>query len=490
MQYFVTYRVAKDSKPCNHFMQKAFRPVRIPVLFSRINSRFFWHVVSLTAILFLAGCGKTTPEKSGIVKLYGNGSVANFSKNYYLYTTRCHLGQPGALMISTGDMLWLENWIVIYEPSLKSNDGAIHFIDSDSLLLLNGKIAGIEIDTAFTLSKLVDVNNNEAIRQLKVISITHEGFVAYKPELEKIALSNPGCFLEVSGKYAEDELKWLFDQFNPTSLMIELSEQQQPILAGESQIQTLYLSNNDSIYYCKPLPNLPKLRDFYFAFDGNEIGSGVDGKNWLKTNPQIKNLTVTDWEETYPKGMLDALEAPEVLIMGGMDIPAEEILAHANTLKRVIVDSTELQLEIEGVKELMVFNTNKPQTILDSIISKKPDCIALDLYATGENLDLSLLIALKKLEALTLIDADSIALGPLKEMKQLKLLSYSTDSTNMDSTITVLQAALPGTVVVANEGFCMGSGWLLFSIPAMLAAIMLANKKREHKMKDSNSNTA
>jgi hypothetical protein len=459
-------------------MQNVFRLARMPAILSRINSPF-WLVVSLTAILFLGGCCEKASEKPSLVKLYGNGSVVNYSKNFYLYSTPCQLGQAGALMASPGDLLLLPNWFLVNEASIKSTDGAIHFVDSDSLLLLNGKIAGVEIDTAFTLSKLVDLHNKEVLSQLKILSITHEGLSKYKPDIEKIAALNPGCMLSVSGKYAEDELQWLFAQFAPTVLMIELPEKQQHLLAGETQLQALYLSNDDSIYKCQPLPKLPKLQHFFFAFDGDSIAQGADSKNWLNENPQIKNLTVTDWEEAYPKGMLAALEAPEVLIMGGMDIPAEEILAHSATLKRVIVDSAELQLELPGVNELIVFKTDHPQDFIDSLSRKKPDCEALDMFATDQKIDLSPLLTLKKLEALTLIDADSIALDKLKELKQLKLLSYSTDSTNMDSTITVLQSALPGTVVVANEGLCLGSGWLMALVPALLAAVGLAVYRRK-----------
>lgn len=460
-------------------MQQAHRPARIPAFFGYKAYPSFWFFISFTAILLFTACRQTATEKSSLVKFYGNGSVANYSKNYYLYSTRCHFGQPGALMASPGDLLCMENWMIINEASIKSNDGSIHFVDSDSLLLLNGKIAGVEIDTAFTLSKLVDLNSKEALGQLKILSITHDGYAQYKPEIEKIALLNPGCILSISGKYAEDELTWLFEQFNPTVLMIELPEKQLHLLVGEPQLQMLYLSNNDSIYQCQPIPNLPNLRDFFFTFDGDSIAQGTDSKNWLTKNPQIKTLVVTDWEEAYPKGMLAALNAPEVLIMGGMVIPAEEILAHRATLTRVIVDSAKLQLELPGVNEFIVFKTDHPQAFIDSLSRKKPDCKALDLFTTDQQIDLSPLLTLKKLEALTLIDADSIALDPLKQMKQLKLLSYSTDSTNMDSTITVLQTALPGTVVVANEGLCLGSGWLMALVTAMFAAMGLAVYRRK-----------
>jgi hypothetical protein len=143
-----------------------------------------------------------------------------------------------------------------------------------------------------------------------------------------------------------------------------------------------------------------------------------------------------------------------------------------------------LQLELPGVKELMVFKNDHLQAFIDNISQKKPDCVALDMFATDQKIDLSPLLTLKKLETLTLIDADSIAADPLKEMKQLKLLSYSTDSTNMDSTISVLKAALPNTVVVANDGLCLGSGWLIALVPALLATAGLAvyRRKKEGSM--------
>jgi hypothetical protein len=228
------------------------------------------------------------------------------------------------------------------------------------------------------------------------------------------------------------------------------------------------------------LPGLPKLRDFYFSFDGNEIAIKPECKNWLKENPQIRNLILTDWEEAYPKGLLSALVAPEILIMGGMKIPAEDILAHRNTLQKVILDSAELQMELPGVKHLTIFNTSDPQFFINNIPKNKPECTSLDVFATDIKLDLSPVSDLKNLQSLTLIDADSISIAPLLEMKQLKLLSYSTDSTNMDSTIAVLQTALPNTVVVANDGLCLGSGWLMAWIPALVAVMgMAVYKKRK-----------
>jgi hypothetical protein len=57
----------------------------------------------------------------------------------------------------------------------------------------------------------------------------------------------------------------------------------------------------------------------------------------------------------------------------------------------------------------------------------------------------------------------------------------------MDSTIALLQSALPNTVVVANDGLCLGSGWLMVWVPALMATMGLALYKRRKKIPHHNS---
>lgn len=467
-------------------MKKATSAGNFPAPFPRQN-RFSiqaWLSILLIFTLFTA-CRQPGEDKASVLKLYGNGPAGNFSKDYILFTTRCHLGQPGALMAAPGDMLWLKNWILINDPSIKSTDGAIRYIESDSVLMLNGKTAGIMLDSINQLGQLIDPGDKTAVSNLKIISIYPGGLIRNRKALEQIAGVNPGVILMISGQLKDEELKWLLGLFSPSTMSVVLKEGQEVLLAGEQQLISLHVTMEDSIYHCTPLPNLAQLRNLYFSLDGNEIAPSPENKNWLKPNPQIKSLIVTDWQEGYPEGLLSALEAPEVLIMGGMVIPETEILAHSKTLKRVITDSGELQLKLPAVQTLTIFNTEKPQAFIEQMVRQKPDCESLEIFADSKPLDLTPLQSLKKLEALTLIDADSISIEPLLQMKQLKLISYSTDSTNMDSTIAVLQAALPNTVVVANDGLCLGSGWLMALVPAMLMAMGIAVYRKKQQINKS-----
>jgi hypothetical protein len=441
-----------------------------------------WLFILFIASLLFSNCHLTSNEKASVVKLYGNGKATNFSKNNFLYATQCHVGSPGAFMASAGDLLWIEGWMLENDATLKNTDGAVHFVASDSLLILNGKVAGIVVDTSKDLNHLIDLRDKNKIRDLKVIVLDSSSMQFHKPALESIAAENPGCALQIIDNLSEEEIRWLLDKFSPVVLTITMTADQQPLLATEQQLKILYLTNDDSLYTCKPLPALPNLSEFSFQFNGNEIVPSDNNKNWLQNNPQIKKLTVSNWNENYPKGMLASLKGLETLF-SDMEIPAEEILQHKASLHKAFIDSQALQYELPGVTWITLGIMDEPQKQIEELVAKKPMCETLDLFVDGYAVDVTPLLSLKKLEALTLTGADSISLEPLKQMKQLKLLSYATDTTNMDSAIAVLKAALPNTVVVANEGFCMGSGWLLLSIPALFVAIMLANKNRKMKMK-------
>ncbi len=445
----------------------------------RISGKLLWSLFLLFTLL--AACHQPEESDETIVKFYGNGNVCNFSQDYILYTTRCHVGQPGALMAAHGDILLLDEWLFVHEPSVKNRDGSVSFIESDSVLMLNGKTAGIKVDNHFILRQLVDMGDKNALRGLKILYISPEGLSRNRRDLAHIATLNPGPALILSGEFVPEDLRWLLQSFNPSVLSIDLYEEQQELLSSEQQLVSLLLNLRDSIYRCTPLPALANLRHLHISMDGNDISAPPENRNWLKKNPQIKSLMLNDWGNKYPKGLLSAITSPEVLVLGGTEVPAEEIMAHSKSLKRVLTDSVVWQLNLPHVQNIAVFDSEDPQKFIDEVVTQKSGCKALQIFADGKSLDVKALQSLTKLEALTLIDADSISISPLLTMKNLKLLSYSADSTNTDSTISVLQSALPNTLVVANDGLCVGSGWLLALAPVLLSVFLLAVYRQKQR---------
>jgi hypothetical protein len=70
-------------------------------------------------------------------------------------------------------------------------------------------------------------------------------------------------------------------------------------------------------------------------------------------------------------------------------------------------------------------------------------------------------------------------MASVKSLKNLKFLSLPLELTEDSLTRAELQNALPGTRIVANQGFCLGSGWLLLIIPLILLFSILARRKMQ-----------
>jgi hypothetical protein len=67
----------------------------------------------------------------------------------------------------------------------------------------------------------------------------------------------------------------------------------------------------------------------------------------------------------------------------------------------------------------------------------------------------------------------------IKSLKSLKYLSLP-DKMLKDTLLKAdLKRSLPGTIIVANHGFCLGTGWLLLIIPLLLVFRILSRKKTE-----------
>jgi hypothetical protein len=68
-------------------------------------------------------------------------------------------------------------------------------------------------------------------------------------------------------------------------------------------------------------------------------------------------------------------------------------------------------------------------------------------------------------------------IASIKTLRNLKYLSLPYDFLDDSVNRAELQKSLPGTRIVPNEGFCMGSGWLLLLIPLVLIIRSFTGRK-------------
>jgi hypothetical protein len=398
-------------------------------------------------------------------------------------STECGITQPGGLMVEEGDLLCHGGWTLTYNSSLLNADKALHFVISDSLLLINGQLAGLCIDTAYEVRKMLPGIDKTIVQNLKVLAISTAGFDVYKKEIKELGAINPKCGLILSETFSDDALAELLGWFSPGTLNATLTGQQHHLLKTESQLASLFITNTDSILTAEPFPSLPNLKTFVHHFNGDSVSPTVLHNPFLANNPQIENVCLFNWntesDSNQSPVFLQPLKQLKGLMLADMHIADSEILAHSATLERLWVRNAYLQLQMPRLRWATVGSEDDTQQLLDSIISTKPGVQVLEIFSPDRELNLSGISRLKSLQALTLVDDDSADIAPLFELKGLKMLSYSSDKGNTDSAIQILRAALPSTLVVHNDGFCVGSGYLVLLLPMLAIALLMAKGRQK-----------
>jgi hypothetical protein len=415
------------------------------------------------------------------LKIYGNGEVANFTKSFITESTKCGITQPGGLMVDEGDLLSIEEWPITFQSSLLSEDKALHFIISDSVLLIDGQFAGIAIDTPYAVRKMLRGIDTQFIESIKVLKISKAGYESYSYEIKTIAGINPGCQLLLSETLSDEALAQLLDWFSPTTLSVAMTAQQHQLLKTESQLKSLYVSNTDSILMANQLPALPNLKNIIYFFNGDSISTEAKYNQFLVNNPQLEKVGLFTWnaekEGIYATGILRPLKNIRELALD-MPIADSEILAHKATLEKLTADNEYLQMEMPHLRWATI---SEQQSIFDSLVASNPNLQVLEINGTDSALDLQNANQLKGLQALILVHADSTKISPLFQLKALKLLSYSLSEGDSDSTIQALRTALPNTLVVPNDGFCVGSGYLMLLLPMLAIALLMAHRRQKRK---------
>jgi hypothetical protein len=151
---------------------------------------------------------------------------------------------------------------------------------------------------------------------------------------------------------------------------------------------------------------------------------------------------------------------------------------HKATLEKLTVNNEYLQLQMPHLRWASI---SEQQDIFDSLVVSNPNLQVLEINGPYNALDLQHADQLKGLQALILVHADNTKIAPLFQLKSLKLLSYSLEKGDSDSTIQALRTALPNALVVPNDGLCVGSGYLMLLLPMLAIALVMGHRQQKRK---------
>jgi hypothetical protein len=443
-------------------------------IFSRRSSLIV--PVATLIIIMLSSC-RETPVPYSLVEITGSGNVMNYSKSplWGSYVAESDkrstslLGSPGDILLFDDFSLFRLRGDGLAEFKLSSTNDAEY---------LNGKVISLTIPSKSDSVPLFSKMNSDDLSELGFISVDSLIPESYYPYLIDLAAMKPGLGIGIDYDHftAFDKL---FTIINPSLLSAgTVSYTDFRTLEGLTNIETLILSIKDTLPVI-PLPALPKLKKLYLSEISDEV---LSDKDFLVNNPQIESILISN-SGIVDFDFLDHLVNLKELLISGSDtlLNPDLISKHRNLeLVSVVTDGLGIVPGLDKLKKIrwFAFSTDVTQSQFDSFISEHPSLEVVEIFENDTIASLKPLLNLKKLYGLAILDTLT-DIATVKQMTNLKYLSLPEEVYTDSARMKLLNEALPGTKIVANQGFCLGSGWLLLLIP-MIAVFVFIRRRKSH----------
>jgi len=387
--------------------------------------------------------------------------ILNYSRLQVQLMLESDSANSTALLATNGDIIgYSDNGFFVYRVGAPNKF---------SLKITNG--------TAFINDKINSIcipDNNDMIpwfENIKTIDISNLDFLyfdsivpeSYVPYLTSLSKTKPYIGMGYNG--ALRDMTRLFGIFKPGFIVgTGLSRSDFDILSGLSTLGFLSTCLTDSVYTI-PLPAMPDLKQLILT-DVKE--DAISTEDFLINNRQLERLTIMG-SGNLNLSLIKPLANLKELIISGYDtiINSDMILDHKQI--EVLSVTGKKSDNFKSLKELthlrwMTFYNEATQDGFNSFIESHPDLEVVEILDNDTIKDLKPLLNLRNLYGLTLTDTVA-ELDAIKSLKSLKYLSLPYDLLKDSLLKADLQEKLPGTVIVPNQGVCLGSGWLLLIIP-------------------------
>jgi hypothetical protein len=418
-------------------------------------------------ILFFTSC-TSGPEPFTILEFTGEGAVLNYSKSVLKAGYEPDSANPAAILGSIGDMFMFNaEKIFIYNDTSSKN--RFYFEYDDRVLKVNGKINNISIpddEKVIPWFEKIDEKNFSALQFIEIDSKLPE---SYLPYMAKLAEIKPDA--GISGIDNFKDMADLLKIFKPRYIVgAELLTVDYEILSGLKNLEILAISLEDSAVY-EPLPYMPELKQLFLT----DIDDDIVLADFLKNNKQIGRVFIQKYG-SFDFSMLKPLENLKELVVSGFDtiLNLEQVNDHKNLEVLSIIcnekgDEPDFNPDLIRLPSLrwMSFGPIVTQEGFNSFVNAHPGLEIIQLIQNEKIKDLKALSKLSKLYGLIVTDTVTDIASIIK-LSNLKYLSLPDDFLDGSMNKAVLQKSLPGTRIVANAPFCLGSGWLLLLIPLVL----------------------
>lgn len=427
----------------------------------------------LISLLAFDSCSHK-PEPYSVVEVTGSGNVTNYSKSFYLMQSVSDSINHPAILATKGDMIISDEYVYIYDDTSQKR---LEFDYHDSLLYVNNKITTVDIPGNNEMVKWFPDLKKEDLAELQFISFSSKIPESYLPFLTELSEIKPDAGLYYNGDFKD--LTSLLKIFKPRYIVgPSLTQSDFDQLSGLTALEILTVTLEDSIIN-DPLPPVPGLKQIILS----EIEKDAVLTNDLfKNNPQLEKVIINR-SGSLDIAMLNPLiNLKELFIFGADNIENPNLISNHNKLEMLTITGDDLVYDPASIRlpalRWMSFSSNVTQDEFNTFISSHPDLEVVGLISNDsiKNLDL-----LKKLNKLTgLMVTDTITdISLIKTLTNLNYLSLPDGFLKKPGNRAEIQKSLPATRITANEGFCLGSGWILLLLPLILIIRIFIREEKQ-----------
>lgn len=418
---------------------------------------------SLALILLFTSCA-TKPEPYSILEFTGIDGVNNYSKSFFLTVSKSDSINPAVIMGSKGDLFMCGDFIFLYNDTSPQNRFSCKYLDK--VQYVNDKICSIEIPNDDKMIPWFKNINGMDFSTLQFINSGPKMPESYLPYLTELAEIKPDAGLNFGGNFRD--MAPLLKIFKPRYIVgAELLPSDYDILSGLTSLEILMISQEDSAII-DPLPSLPALKQLFLLESDKDL---TLANNLLINNNQIERIIIQK-EGSVDLSILKPLDNLKELVISAADtILNFDLINEHKNLEVLSITGEDPAYDPAMIRlpfiRWMTFSPKITQQKFNTFIGTHPDLEIIELIKNDTISSLQALSNLHKLYGLTISDTVT-DIASIKTLTNLKYLSLPEDFLSDSLNKIELQKSLPGTRIVANVPFCLGSGWLLLLIPVVL----------------------
>lgn len=428
------------------------------------------------AFLLLIAGGCNTKEDYKIVEFSGAENIINYSRLGNWSQFVADSVAVSAILCSENDLLCNEDVMMVYNSYFPWSSINNLYVD-DNVALINESIYAINISPDVDMLPWFESMEQKDLSSLQFININTAPKKEYLTFLKRLAEIKPDAGL-YHGFDEENDFSSLYAMFNPRYLIgFNYSSGNRHFLERFTNLELLWVNlvQNDNL---EPLPDLPTVKQLFVYFSETE-DLPVD---FLVHNPQIEKVIIFgDFSGRFDFQALNHLKKLKALTVLDVDSFINPQLINSQSQLESLHLCTCPHPEAINLPHLrwMMFPGEISQEQFDNFIKMHSHLEVVEL--NNHNIyDLHQLTGLNKLKGLVVIDTLT-DLASVQSLSRLEFLSLPQEYIDNATLVAELKEKMPETRIVANEGFCLGSGWLMLLIPLIIVfwiwKITISNSK-------------